>query len=188
MDKVNIDYDLTFSYNDEFGFRSGICHPYHPFNILTKDKFNVLEIPSAFMDWTGLFKGMSYDELNRVVLKLIETTKKFNGCIAWNFHNVYLNKKTYPSILKLFRHLIKIIKKEGLWIVTANECSTWWQMRENAKINVEFENDVIQGETEISCPLYIEYPNSKTQRININGKFKIDVKEMQNDRDQYDIL
>ena len=52
---AGLDYDATFYYNRFFGFRAETCYPFHPY---AKRKLPLLELPTSFMDWTALNRGL----------------------------------------------------------------------------------------------------------------------------------
>ena len=45
-----IKYDLTLGYPEMIGFRCGICYPFKVFDIKTKSKLDLVEIPLIMMD------------------------------------------------------------------------------------------------------------------------------------------
>jgi len=168
-------YDTTLSYNNKFGFRSGICFPYHPINILKGRRFSILEILPAFMDWTVLFKKMSYNESIEIITKLEQVVEKFNGCLMMNFHNTYQNEETFPEICKLYSETLKDVKKRGYWVTTAKECCLWWLKREKTNIDLTLEDNIIKGKTS-TYPLPIIIENTFGQKMKVNlqkARFKI---------------
>lgn len=173
QEEAGLDYDLSFFYNDEFGFRAGLCFPYHPFDILTKKKFNILEIPTSFMDWTGIDKNMDYGEFYKVVKELAQTIEKYNGCFVLNFHNLYIDKKNYPSIERLFREMLDYLNKRDYWVTTARECADWWRRRENAKIDMELKGNKVVGRTDTPLPLIIEREGERAMYVNVKDEFII---------------
>jgi len=176
-DQIGFEYDATFSYNNKFGFRAGLCYPYHPFNALNNKRFNVLELPTSFMDWTGLYNNLNYNDLLNTLLKLGKTVEKYNGCFVLIFHNMYINKDTYPKISKLFSTTLDYIKKKNYWVATAAECSRWWRNREEAKVQIEFNDKIISGVSSISLPICIEQFDKKAKYYHIENTFKINLND-----------
>lgn len=145
QEKAGFEYDTTFSYNDEFGFRSGICFPYHVFDILTKKKFNILELPMSFMDATSLFNKLSSDEILETLTKLRNTVESYNGVLVHNFHSGVNNKETYPDYERAYIDSLNYIRKgNNYWVTTARECATWWRNREIVKMDIEFVDNSIK--------------------------------------------
>lgn len=166
-------YDTTFSYNTKFGFRTGICYPYHPFDKKNNKKFKILEIPMSYMDSIGYqYRNYTAYQHLSVINKLMNTVEKYNGFLVINFHNAYINKRLYPEIYKPFLETLNYVSEKNYWIVTARECAEWWLKRENAKLEVDFENEKIIGKSTLSVPIHIEYPD-KIENIYVNTNFEI---------------
>ncbi len=175
QDQIGLDYDHTFYYNDKFGFRAGLCHPYHPFDPFEKTKFNVLEIPTSYMDFTAIANKLALEKQKEIINKLGEVVEKYNGCLILNFHNLYINKKKYPSIFNLYRYTLDYIKANGYWVATAEECAKWWRSRENAKLSVQLLDNILHVSSNTSLPFYIEDPEGRKQKINIYNEVEINI-------------
>jgi len=146
-EKVGFFYDLTFHYNDKFGFRGGTCFPYHPINLDQEKRFTILEIPTCFIDYTVLYNQMSYAEALRTARELLKTVENFNGVFVACFHNTYLNEETFAEIKKLYKDLLDYAKKNGFWVPTAWECCSWWVRREKAEIKIVLKGNKAKIET-----------------------------------------
>ncbi|AKB30497.1 hypothetical protein MSSIT_3778 [Methanosarcina siciliae T4/M] len=175
QDQIGLDYDHTFYYNDKFGFRAGLCHPYHPFDPFNYIKFNLLEIPTSFMDFTAIVNQLTLDEQKEVINKLGTTVEKYHGCLVVNFHNLYIHEKRYPSVFRLYKYTLDYIKKNGYWVATARECAQWWRKRETANLDVKLVDNILQVISDTSLPLCIEVPSGKRQMINVGNKIEINV-------------
>jgi len=132
-DDEGIQYDATFGYNEFFGFRSEVCFPYHPLSV--QNHFNVIELPTSFMDWTLLHRHKRGSSAESELLRVKESVEKYNGVLVVNFHNTYLNRNTFPDILDLYASLLKQVSRENYWIPTASECIRWWNERASAMPN-----------------------------------------------------
>ena len=124
------------------------------------------------MDWTGLFRGYNKNQHLEIIKKIMNTVEKYKGCIVFSFHNSYINKRLYPEIYEPFLETLNYVSKKEYWIATARECAEWWLKRENAKLDVYFENGKIIGESNIKLPLQIEYPD-KIEHLQIEGEFTV---------------
>ena len=178
QEKAGFDYDLTHAYNDKFGFRAGTCHPFHPFDSLTKNRFNILELPTSFMDWTVHHQGLDYSETIEKIKEICSVIEKYNGVFISIFHNLYINEKTCPDVTNSFVETIKYLKEKKYWITTAKECSTWWRMRENAKLNFTTSSDGLLIQSDTTLPLEISYPDGKIKKVIVEAGKKL---ECQND-------
>jgi len=162
LSKINFFYDVSISDNDEFGFMKGVCYPYHP--IIDKKRMNLIEIPSSYEDWTGFSRKISYNDQIKILNKLFETTKKYNGCITLCIHNLYVNEVKYNDLFKIFNYIINYVNNDH-WITTANKCAEWWMKRESTKINVFWNNNTLQLHSDIEFPIEIIYNDKKIYKL-----------------------
>lgn len=175
QDQIGLDYDHTFYYNDKFGFRAGLCHPYHPFDPFKNIKFNIIEIPTSFMDFTAIANKLTLDEQKEVINKIGKVVEKYHGCLVVNFHNLYINEKRYPSVFRLYKYTLDYIGENGYWVATAKECAQWWRKRETANLDIKLVGNILQVVSDTSLPLYIEISSGKRQVINVSNKIEIDI-------------
>ena len=134
LDKLHFEYDTSFYYNDKIGFRGGICHPFHPFDILTGEKFNLIEIPTCFMDFSVICNELTENDLESVIDELEKAVCLNNGCFVVNFHNEYFGNKRYAHINNIFKSILQKGSDEAYWVATAEECARWWKKRELADV------------------------------------------------------
>jgi hypothetical protein len=127
---AGLDYDATFSYNRFFGFRGEVCFPYHPFG---SRRLPLLELPTSFMDWTALNRGMRGESAERILNSITERVEHYHGLLMVNFHNTYLNRETFPDVLGLYERLIDRVTERRYWVTTAESCSEWWRRRAAAR-------------------------------------------------------
>jgi hypothetical protein len=163
-----LDYDLTFYYNEEFGYRAGLCFPFRPLNTES-----ILEVPTSFMDWTALHKKMNYEQIKRVITGIINTVKTYNGCLIFNFHNEYFNKLAFPDISQTFTDVLEYTQKD-YWTTTAHECVKWWKIRESTKIDIELENGSIFGTSSYEIPIIIESKDNSIRYLNTEKRFSVE--------------
>lgn len=105
----NMEWDSTLGYPDQPGFRCGTCHPFHPFNFLTRKKLNLLEYPLTAMECTFThYLKQTPEAMLENVCNLIDRVKNKEGTFVLLWHNSSFNTKdylqfrpVYPAILKL---------------------------------------------------------------------------------------
>jgi hypothetical protein len=95
-----IKYDLSLGYPEIPGFRCGICYPFKTFDLVNKEKLDLVEIPLIVMDVSILvyLKGIKFDsQLN----KILNNVKKYNGVLNILWHNDQFdkNKTLFNSII-----------------------------------------------------------------------------------------
>jgi len=76
----NMKWDSSLTYLEKEGFRCGICYEYSVFNILSRKKLKLKEIPLTVMevpmvDYQNLIPGI----MQKKIIKLIDKVKKYNG-------------------------------------------------------------------------------------------------------------
>lgn len=175
---TGLKYDMTFSNNKYFGFKSQLCYPYHPIDMLLMRRLKILEIPTAFMDWTSLYRGQMLDDCISVLNKLMDVVSKYNGCLAVNFHNTYLNKETFREIYETFIWSINAAINKGFWTTTAFECCNWWLVRTNAKLTIEYHEGAILGKSSLKgVPTIVDMGDEKEVSFIADEEFKIGLKE-----------
>lgn len=90
QEKSGLLYDTTLGYAEIEGFRSGICFPYKPFDLIENRVLNIWEIPLIVMDVTlkdEKYRHLNYKEGADVIINLINTVKKYNGVFTLLWHN-----------------------------------------------------------------------------------------------------
>jgi peptidoglycan/xylan/chitin deacetylase (PgdA/CDA1 family) len=170
-------YDLTFHFNEKFGFRAGMCFPYHPFSLAMKKRLRILEMPTSIIDYTILYRRLSEAKATEVIEEIEATVESFNGLLLTCFHNTYMNKETFPEIVKIYGQLLEDVCKKGYWIATAQECCQWWLEREKTHIVAEVENNQLVGRTSsLKVPVFIETPDGKKLTREFSAtSFRIDL-------------
>ncbi len=137
--QFGLEYDATFGYNRFFGFRAGSCFPFHPFT--ATGRIPILELPTGFMDWTALHRSSDSSRFGEFLRIAKEHVEAFNGLLVVNFHNTYLNEKTFPSVIGEYESLLRDIREKGYWVATAAECATWWKRRSLETIEPRMRDD-----------------------------------------------
>ncbi len=112
-DDNNMEYDSTVGYAEKEGFRCGTCSVYSAYNILTRKKLKLKEMPLTLMELALMRyqKNISPNEFLTRMDNLIKTTKKYGGNFVFLFHNSYFDKKIYT--LDLYRKLVGLYNKNN---------------------------------------------------------------------------
>ena len=142
--EAGLKYDATFSYNQCFGFRSEVCFPYRPFD---NGRLPITELPTGFMDWTALSRGMRGERAERILTQVRQIVEKYHGVLTVNFHNTYINNQTFPDIFELYESLLRTVTSGSYWVATASECVAWWKLRAAAVVE-----PTVDDEGKVSCP------------------------------------
>jgi hypothetical protein len=117
-------YDTTLGYVDHIGFRSGMCHPFNPFNLKTGKPIGILEIPLIIMDST-LDKYMKIDARSawEMLKKLIDTVSQNKGVLTLLWHNTYIigDKRNF------YEKILQYCAGKNAWMTSGEEIIAWWK-------------------------------------------------------------
>lgn len=146
------EYDCTFSRNEYFGFRGGVCYPYHP---IDGQRLPILELPTSFMDWTALKRRERGDAVRGQLQSIMKRVEEYHGVFVSNFHNTYLNGESFPDIMDGYSWLLTEASRQGYWVATAQQCVDWWKRRTSERPSPQLAPDKSVS-TNSSIPLVIE--------------------------------
>lgn len=109
-------YDSTLGYADCVGFRSGMCHPYHPVSLNTQRRINIVEFSLHVMDMT-LFKHYMRFDMEKawfLVQNIIDAVHDCRGVVVVNWHNTsYLDGKFEVQLLE---RMLKKASEKRAWM------------------------------------------------------------------------
>ena len=106
---VHISNCVYHNYN---GFRSGVCVPYHCFDISTRKTMNLMEHPNQIMDTVIRYDGKkkSEDEIWSDIKKIISQVKKYRGELVLTWH-IYI--RSQRLIKDYYTWCEKVVKKSS---------------------------------------------------------------------------
>tara|TARA_A100001015_G_scaffold244565_1_gene280110 strand:- start:3826 stop:5187 length:1362 start_codon:yes stop_codon:yes gene_type:complete len=110
----NLKQSSSCGYPLLFGFRLGICLPFHPFNILTKQKLSLLEKPLLVMDatlTTALHQKKMLSKSFEKIDTVLNQVKKYNGTFSLLWHNGNLFLPEWYSSIKSYENLLTKCKE-----------------------------------------------------------------------------
>ncbi|MCK5038000.1 MAG: polysaccharide deacetylase family protein [Thermoplasmata archaeon] len=117
-------YDTTYGYAEHIGFRNGMCHPFHPYNLDTNEAINILEIPCAIMDRTlCTYMGLNSIESWEMIKKTIDVVEENNGVLTILWHNTSM----YGDQLDLYERILQYCDEKGAWMTSGEEIAEWWE-------------------------------------------------------------
>lgn len=101
-----MEYDSTVGFAEKEGFRCGTCSTYSVYNILTRKRLKLKEVPLTLMELALMRyqKNISANEFLKRTEALMKTTKKYGGNFVLLFHNSYFDRKIYT--IDLYRKII----------------------------------------------------------------------------------
>lgn len=127
-EKVGFKHDSTLSFDDCIGFRCGICHPFHPFDLEKNRVVNLWEIPPVIMDCTlEHWEKLSPEKGQKKLNKFLKVIQKYNGLFVMILHPSYMCHFFEPEWKKCFEDFYKLISKEKCLVKTVNKTVGIWE-------------------------------------------------------------
>jgi peptidoglycan/xylan/chitin deacetylase (PgdA/CDA1 family) len=115
-------HDATLGFSDHEGFRAGICHPFHPYEVEKDEVLSIWEIPLLVMDATfQSYRGKSAEESLEIIKQLITTVKKHRGVGVLLFHNTCYDELDNPGWGGVFEASLRFALEEGAFVGSASE-------------------------------------------------------------------
>ncbi|MEZ4963563.1 MAG: polysaccharide deacetylase family protein [Saprospiraceae bacterium] len=107
---AGMEWDSSMYYPEQAGFRCGTCHPFPVFNILTRKKLRLKEVPLTAMEvtWKKYLKATPEKMLGDM-LSLLETVKKYQGTFVLLWHNSSFNTPEWKRFGGVYDNLLEKI-------------------------------------------------------------------------------
>jgi len=94
---AGLEYDSTLAFADHEGFRCGTCHPFHPFDLVVDQEFNLLEWPLAVMDQTlRSYRKLTPEQSEMCIRELARRCSRVEGAFTLLWHNSSLDGEWEP--------------------------------------------------------------------------------------------
>jgi hypothetical protein len=104
----NMNWDSTLSYADKEGFRCGACYEYSVFNILTRKKLKLKEMPLEVMEVTMVgYQNLVPGIMEKRIIKLINNVKKYNGKFVLLWHNSNFNNELWEKYKIVYEEILR---------------------------------------------------------------------------------
>ena len=150
-------YDSSIGYSGFPGFRSGLCHPYHPYSGDERDSFSLLELPFAAMD-SAIYAAAGGDthQVKNVLERLGQAISCRRGLFISVWHNHYLDG-TLVAPGSVLEWLVTYLKRSGWHFATLGEVANWWEAREAVKLfRIETDKwEVVCQRPIAECPIQV---------------------------------
>lgn len=129
LQEAGFSYDTTFGYADAVGFRSGLCHPFKPYNLLENKLIDLVEIPLVEMDRTLEHLGYDSEKILTLTKEMIDNVCDRGGVMTILWHNTEL----VGEKIKIYEEILKYAQSKQAWITSAKEVYDWYT-REDSKM------------------------------------------------------
>jgi hypothetical protein len=101
---AGLDYDATVGFEEQPGFRCGVCHPFPVFDVRARRRLRLIEHPLHFMDSTCFDRGASASAAAARAFSIHQTCKRHGGEFVLLWHNDSLASKhrraAYADLLR----------------------------------------------------------------------------------------
>lgn len=104
-DKQGMNIDSTMGYSTCFGFRCGTANIYNVFNILTRKKLNLKEMPMIIMETVFKQPGNRENRIEEIKI-LREKAEKYSMPFTVIFHNHSFDKTVFNDFKEIYEYYI----------------------------------------------------------------------------------
>lgn len=124
LPKLGVRYDSTLGFPDAPGFRSGIAHPYRPWDLGADRPLDLVEIPLAVMDVTlgeVRYLGLSARKAEEPLVELLDRAAEQGGGFAILWHTDRFDRATAQGWDRLYLRLLDAVGERGGVCLSAGE-------------------------------------------------------------------
>ncbi len=111
QDDYGLKLDSSMGYATDAGFICGTCRAYHPFNLITRKKLSLQELPITLMDTALLNKKCSDHDFLAKVKSLNRQVRKYKGNFTLLWHNNNLENGNFRTNKSLYLKTIDAISE-----------------------------------------------------------------------------
>ena len=111
---AGFEYDASFGYADELGWRSGAACPYRPFDAEEGAPYDFVEIPPAAMDGTLFqYKRLTPSEALAAALRLVDEAAACGGLCSLIWHYRAFEGGIFPEWGAVFARIMEHVASAG---------------------------------------------------------------------------
>lgn len=125
--RAGFKYDTTFGFNDQVGFRNGLCHPFRPFNLARDQEIDILELPLNIMDCAMMELAASEKDAWEIASELIDTAAEHHGVLTLLWHNNSFHYPPRRGCHKLYEKILQYGAQKNAWMTSGEEIWRWWK-------------------------------------------------------------
>jgi len=105
LNDLNIKLDSTIGYANTNGFRAGTCYTYSVFNIITRQKLNLKEMPLIFMEQAAIRCNSNVEQFKIQILQLKEKVQKYKGKFVILWHNNNIRNPYFEQYTSVYQNI-----------------------------------------------------------------------------------
>jgi len=149
--KAGLKYDASLGLKNDAGFRWGTCFPFNP---ITDDGPDFLEVPLSIMDTPLLLRKDAWSACKGI----LDTAIDYGGLAVVLWHHSILNENEYPGWTSLYEKVIDYCQKNSVWVATAAEIAGWWKKRADVNLTTSLSDSVLSVQTQEGAFLSLLQP------------------------------
>ena len=108
LEDADVRWDSTMGYQDEAGFRSGVCYTYPLYDIYNRKQLNLLEKPLIVMDATLLrYEKLQIEQALSRVENLQKEVHRYQGEFVFLWHNSSFNSQEWIGFDKVYKSMYR---------------------------------------------------------------------------------
>lgn len=109
-DKFDLGYDSGCGFQYRNGFRCGTCYDFPLFDVFSRKKLRLREVPFAILDSVFVRKQASIQEMEKESKEIIDVVKRYNGilCTVWhtNLFQTIERKKFQEVYYRIIKYAV----------------------------------------------------------------------------------
>jgi peptidoglycan/xylan/chitin deacetylase (PgdA/CDA1 family) len=121
-------YDTTVGFVDDVGFRSGVCCPYQPFDIVARRALAWREVPLAIME-NSLFGKLrvSAAEALQLTQGMIDVVCRHGGVLTLLWHTHMFYHYPYSEAKDVFTEILEYAKGKAALLSSSGDALNAWE-------------------------------------------------------------
>ena len=127
LQDMGFKYDSTYGFNDLMGFRNGICHPFHPFNLVTDKTMEILELPMIIMDGSIEQSNKTEKQTWDNIKMIIDSAARSHGVVTIDWHSNSFNCPFKLAWEKMYSKILAYCYEKNGWITSGENIVNWWE-------------------------------------------------------------
>lgn len=128
IDEMGIRTESTLGFAERHGFRNGMCHPFHPYDLERERTFRFLEFPLHVMDGTlATYQGLDPESAFQEIIRTQNTVASYGGVFTILFHNTCYDRNDFPGWSDVFENYLQQLRLQKAFVGTLQEVAAIWE-------------------------------------------------------------
>ncbi len=120
-------YDSSVLFASQLGFRCGLCVPFRPYNLRTREMLSIYEVPPTLMDGTlSDYLALPPESGVASASMLLEEIVKHKGVFTLIWHNSHLSEHETPGWRSAFEEIVGAIVENKPFAETVQSVLDAW--------------------------------------------------------------